>query len=177
MDRKNSLLYPMMIVAAVSVILFSVVGIATMTGHMPSASSQSRDAGVQQEAVGQNAPSRQAAAAPSSCAGCGVIDAVRTVEVRSEGSGVGMVAGGITGGVLGNQFGGGSGRTIATVAGAAGGAYVGNEIEKGMKKRTVYRVSVRMDDGSIRTLTQSAPPGFGVGQKVRIVDGQVVARG
>lgn len=176
MDRKNSLLYPMMIVAAVSVILFSVVGIATMTGHMPSASSQSRDTDAQQEVVGQNAPSR-AAAVRSSCAGCGVVDAVRTVEVRSEGSGVGMVAGGITGGVLGNQFGGGSGRAIATVAGAAGGAYVGNEIERGMKKRTVYRVSVRMDDGSIRTLTQSTSPGFGVGEKVRIVDGQVVARG
>ncbi len=34
------MLYPMMVIAAISVILFSIVGIGTMTGYIPSALSQ-----------------------------------------------------------------------------------------------------------------------------------------
>jgi hypothetical protein len=41
-------------------------------------------------------------------------------------------------------------------------------------KRTVYRVTVRMDDGSYRTLSQAAPPSVAVGEAVRISDGAVV---
>jgi outer membrane lipoprotein SlyB len=40
----------------------------------------------------------------------------------------------------------------------------------------VYRVTVRLDDGSYRTLSQAAPPSIVVGGKVRIVDGAVVPR-
>jgi hypothetical protein len=39
--RKNDgILYPVMLIAAIAVIVFSVVGIATMTGYMPKALSQ-----------------------------------------------------------------------------------------------------------------------------------------
>jgi hypothetical protein len=41
-------------------------------------------------------------------------------------------------------------------------------------KRTVYRVTVRMDDGSYRTLSQATPPSVAVGEMVRITDGAVV---
>ena len=41
MENKNGMLYPLMILAAISVIIFSVVGIATMTGQVPSAFSSS----------------------------------------------------------------------------------------------------------------------------------------
>lgn len=40
---------------------------------------------------------------------------------------VGAMGGGVAGGVVGNQFGGGSGKTLATVGGAIGGAYLGNQ--------------------------------------------------
>lgn len=40
---------------------------------------------------------------------------------------VGTGLGAVAGGVLGNQIGGGKGRTVATVGGALGGAYLGNE--------------------------------------------------
>ena len=53
-------------------------------------------------------------------------------------------------------------RTVV-VAGAADGA-----------KRTVYRITVRMDDGSFRTLSQATPPSVAVGEAVRINDGAVV---
>ena len=41
-------------------------------------------------------------------------------------------------------------------------------------KRTVYRITVRMDDGSFRTLSQGLPPSVAVGEAVRINDGAVV---
>jgi uncharacterized protein YcfJ len=41
----------------------------------------------------------------------------------------------VIGGVLGHQIGGGSGRTIATVAGAVGGGYAGNRIQKNLQDK------------------------------------------
>jgi uncharacterized protein YcfJ len=38
--------------------------------------------------------------------------------------------GAVVGGVLGNQVGQGSGKTVATILGALGGGYLGNEIAK-----------------------------------------------
>ncbi|NML85487.1 glycine zipper 2TM domain-containing protein [Polaromonas sp.] len=43
---------------------------------------------------------------------------------------VGIGVGAVVGGLLGNQVGGGNGKTLATIAGAVGGGYVGNEIAK-----------------------------------------------
>ncbi len=42
--------------------------------------------------------------------------------------------------------------------------------------QTVYRVTIRMDDGSYRTISQPIEPGYAAGEKVRIIDGSVVAR-
>jgi uncharacterized protein YcfJ len=36
----------------------------------------------------------------------------------------------VVGGLLGNQVGGGNGKTLATIAGAVGGGFLGNEIAK-----------------------------------------------
>ena len=43
-----------------------------------------------------------------------------------------------------------------------------------MKKRYAYRVTVRMDDGSFRTISLSSPPNLAVGDKVRVVEGKLV---
>jgi len=40
--------------------------------------------------------------------------------------------------------------------------------------RTSYRVTVRMTDGSYRTLAQSTPPTVVIGDRVRIADGAVI---
>jgi len=55
------------------------------------------------------------------------------------------------------------------------GAYAGHEIEKNVKKHIVYRVTVKMNDGSFRTVSQAAAPGFAVGDKVRLVQGALRA--
>ncbi len=108
------------------------------------------------------------------CHNCGVITAIRTVEQAGEGSGLGAIAGGVVGGLLGNQVGGGTGKDIATIAGAVGGGYAGHQVEKKVKTTKHYEISVRMDDGSYRTLTQEISPAFAIGDKVKIIDGALV---
>jgi len=108
------------------------------------------------------------------CKECGTVTNVRTVKKEGEASGVGAVAGGVIGGVLGHQLGAGRGRDVATVAGAAGGAYAGHTIEKNQKATTSYVVSVKMEDGAERTFTYSQPTSYKVGDKVKIVDKKLV---
>ena len=99
---------------------------------------------------------------------------IQTVEVvpRSQGLGLGTLAGAAIGGVLGHQVGGGTGKTVSTVAGAAGGAYVGHEIEK--RRRTdnqIYKVTIRMDDGTTQSFAQEAEPMVKQGDRVTITNG------
>lgn len=59
----------------------------------------------------------------------------RQAPVKDEHQVIGTIAGAVIGGVLGHQVGGGSGRDLATVAGAAGGGYAGNRIQKNLQDR------------------------------------------
>jgi len=117
------------------------------------------------------APPPAPAAAPAKCTDCGVVQSVRLVEEKGQSSGVGMVAGGVLGGVLGHQIGSGRGNTVATIAGAAGGAYVGNEVEKNKNKKSYWSVAIRMDSGQNRTFTYSNQPTVHEGERVKLVDG------
>ncbi len=148
---------PIVKIAAVAVIIFSAVGVGMMTGIIPGASSKNAAQEIAKE-----------------CLNCGVIESIKLVELKGEGSGAGAVAGGVVGAVVGNEIGAGRGKTLATVAGAAGGAYAGNEIEKSMKKSTHFRVTVRMNNGSVRTITQKTDPGFKTGDSVKIENGTLV---
>lgn len=106
------------------------------------------------------------------CLHCGTVQSVTPVQREPEqGSGVGALAGAVLGGLVGNQFGGGDGKTAATIAGALGGGWAGNTVEKRMKKDTVYQVDVRMEDGSTRRLEQRNP--IAVGTAVT-VEGDVI---
>jgi len=194
--RAPALLYPTLLIAGIVVIIASMLGIAAMTGLLPQANSQAQSVSAQSPAVtgnsagrddGQPAPrakpapakpvqAKPAVVAAARCADCGVVDAVRAVEVKGPGSGVGAVAGGVVGGILGNQVGGGRGRTAMTVVGAGAGAYAGHELEKNMNKSAGYEIRVRMDDNSYRTFNVSQPE-VGVGQRVRVRDGQLVRGG
>lgn len=206
--QETKKINPLIALAAVSVTLFSLVGIAVMTGVMPSSLSKSSDTAL--EAAAPKAPEKQAAkagtdatAAPKApaktaaakapaqtasatprpepakaapvCGNCGVVASVDTVKLQGEGSGLGAVAGGVVGGLLGNQVGGGSGKKIATVAGAAGGAYAGHQAEKHLKSTVRYDVTVKMDDGSTQTFSYDSQPAFQAGSKVRVVNGTLTS--
>lgn len=107
-------------------------------------------------------PAQKQAAAPRGaapvavCRECGVVESVQAVTRKGEASGIGAVAGGVLGAAVGNQMGKGNGRDAMTVIGAVGGGVAGHEIEKRAKSTTVHVVKVRMDDGSLRTIEQSA---------------------
>jgi outer membrane lipoprotein SlyB len=111
------------------------------------------------------------AAGPLMCVQCGRVEAVTPVQREAQASGVGAVAGAVVGGIVGNQFGGGDGKTLATIAGMVGGGWAGNTMEKKMKTESVYRVEVRMENGSLRILEQTQP--VAVGARVT-VDGNTL---
>jgi outer membrane lipoprotein SlyB len=111
-------------------------------------------------------------AAALACGHCGVVESVDTVTHKGQGSGLGAVAGGVLGGVVGHQMGKGSGRQAMTVLGALGGGLAGNEIEKNQHSTTAYRVHVRMDDGSLRTVERTHA--IEAGTRVT-VDGQTLS--
>lgn len=183
MNVRSQLLYPSLVVAAISVTLLSITGIAALTGHLPSASAEGRAAAEASATVPPadsestphyNAPNGLKPAASKLAAGCnacGTVESVRLVERQGSGSGLGAVAGGLAGALLGNQIGNGNGRTVATLAGAGGGAYLGNEVEKNSKKSVSYKIRVRMDGGELRTLYQHEAPGLVSGDRVRVANG------
>jgi len=102
---------------------------------------------------------------------CGVVQSMRYVEEKGQGSGLGLIAGGVAGGVLGHQIGSGRGNTVATIAGAGVGAYAGNQVEKNVKKKTYWAVAIKMDNGSTRNFTYTNKPGVSEGERVKLVDG------
>ena len=107
------------------------------------------------------------------CPDCGVVDSIHDIKVKGQGTGVGGVGGAVVGGLLGNQIGAGRGKALATVAGALGGAFAGNAIEKNVRSEVEHQMVVRLEDGTTRTFTQASPFAFGVGERVRVVNGHV----
>lgn len=109
----------------------------------------------------------------------------------------GAVVGGLIGALAGHQVGGGKGKTIATVGGAAAGAFAGHEIQKKHQENNATRMETRnvchtVNDKSTSSKTvgydvtyvlngQSGHvrmdhnPGVGTGLPVR--NGMVVANG
>jgi uncharacterized protein YcfJ len=73
--------------------------------------------------VAQAEPARSYAATPA-------YQQAAVQQPAAQNSPVGIGVGAVLGGLLGNQIGGGNGKTLATIAGAVGGGYVGNEIAK-----------------------------------------------
>jgi len=193
-EQSKSRIHPLVATAAVAVIILSAVAVAAVTGYLPGSNAQKAE---EQAALTppQSAPAKpaqpaaqapaqhrtqvasaaQTAQAPAKphCTNCGVVQDVKEVEVKGEGSGLGAVAGGVVGAVVGNQFGHGTGNTVMTVAGAAGGALAGNEIEKRVKVTKSYEVTVRMEDGSSRVIQEGATPTWHTGDHVKVVNGVI----
>lgn len=107
----------------------------------------------------------------------GQVTRVEMVRGERASGTLGTIAGGVVGGVAGNQVGGGSGRTIATVVGAVGGALIGRTIEQNNRQPSDdhYRVTVRMEDNSVRDFDYREPPNVREGERVR-VDGDQLYR-
>ena len=115
--------------------------------------------------------------ASAKCTECGVIESVREIESKGEGTGLGAVGGAVAGSLLGSQVGGGRGQDVMTVVGAVGGGLAGHEVEKRMKSTKSYAVTIRLDDGTSRTFNQATLPSWRNGDKVRVVNGAIQSNG
>jgi outer membrane lipoprotein SlyB len=120
-----------------------------------------------------NSPAQANPPTQKKCTECGVIDSIREVNTKGEGSGLGVVGGAIVGGLLGNQVGAGSGKDVATVAGAVGGAVAGNQIEKSVKSTKSYDITVRFEDGSSRVINEENGAAWRPGDRVKIINGAI----
>ena len=105
--------------------------------------------------------------AANNCADCGRVTAVHLVDKEGDSNAVGLIAGGVAGAVLGHQVGGGLGKDLATLAGAAGGAYAGKKIQENMNTTKVWQVSVSYSNGGSAKFDFAQDPGLKVGDNVK----------
>jgi outer membrane lipoprotein SlyB len=184
MQQATKSLHPIVWIAGIALIVFSAVGIGAFMGWIPTSMGGADDNAVlatqaanAPEPVRAKARAAREAVASGKCAECGVVESVREVEAKGQGSGLGAAGGAVVGGVLGNQVGGGRGKELMTVVGAVGGAVAGNEVEKRVKSTKSYETTVRFDDGSSRAISEANAPSWRAGDKVRVVNGVIQSNG
>jgi len=106
----------------------------------------------------------------------GYVDRIEVISRSAGNNAAGTIIGGIIGGLIGTQIGSGTGRTAATVAGAVGGAVAGNVIEgRRRADHETFRITVRLDNGSMQTVTQNNISDLRTGDRVRL-DGNFISR-
>ncbi|ABM24622.1 MULTISPECIES: glycine zipper 2TM domain-containing protein [Shewanella] len=81
--------------------------------------------------------------------------------------------GALVGGVIGHQFGGGSGRDVATILGALIGGGIGNRYGSGTSVQSfkLVELMINQEDGTQVMVIQDYDPGmvFNAGDRVRVV--------
>ena len=112
----------------------------------------------------------------AACTDCGKVSAVKMTEKDGKGGAVGLIGGGVAGALLGHQVGKGTGKDLATIAGAAGGAYAGHKIEGKMNKVKTWAVTVRFDNGAERVFNFDHDPGMSPGDAVKAAGDSIVRR-
>ena len=122
-----------------------------------------------------DAKARYSAKAPA-CRDCGRVTSVEVGEKAGEGGAVGLIAGGVAGALLGNQVGSGGGKKLATIAGAAGGAYAGKQVEGHARTTKQWTVHVRYDDGKQDSFVYDNDPQMANGDRVQKQNGALVRR-
>jgi outer membrane lipoprotein SlyB len=160
----------LVVAVAVSAAVAVLIGFGAASGKLPGKHAQ------QDEAVlprGEPKPGE-----PGTCALCGTIEAVKTVEVYDEPSGAtgtAEVRGGAetAGSGPGGAIASGAASVLDTLRGVLSGS-ASDQADNRVRKRLVWRVTLRMDDGSYRAVSLPSPPAFAVGEKVRVVEGRLV---
>ncbi|MFI4922399.1 MAG: hypothetical protein ACHP6J_01635 [Burkholderiales bacterium] len=144
---------PLVIITVVSLIIFSLVGTASITGQMTAVNSgasgpaaRSEKTGIEPNItpiIGVKSASAQNVEQAKPCDNCAVVDSIIVNEVKVESGGMGKVSGSAA-----------NGKT-ATMSAS-------------------YLVKIRMYDGTYRVVSQQGQPVFHVGEKVKIVNEKIV---
>lgn len=100
----------------------------------------------------------------------GVVESVRNVTIAKGENGIGTLAGGALGGLAaGRNIGSGTGAVAAGIVGALAGGVAGQRIESSAARQPGVEVTVRLENGELRAITQDADESFRVGDRVRLV--------
>ena len=97
----------------------------------------------------------------------GTVESITQDSVQNVNTTVGTIGGALIGGGLGSLIGGGTGQIVATVVGAVGGGFAGNQLAQ-RSQTLVWRIGVRYDDGSLATVQQTSAPALRIGDRVRV---------
>lgn len=106
----------------------------------------------------------------------GTLESVRAVTIEGTKTPVGTLAGGAVGGIAGSSIGSGRGSAIGAVLGAVAGGLVGSAAEEGVTRKAGVELTVRLDNGELRSIVQDADEDFRVGERVRLVSQSGVTR-
>ena len=106
-----------------------------------------------------------------------VVESVREVVIEKGQSGVGTAAGAALGGIAaGSSIGQGNGALAATIVGAVVGGIIGQNIEANANQRKGLEITVRLDSGDFRAITQDADEFFRPGDRVRLLSSRGITR-
>ena len=78
--QPYGLLYPLMLIAAIAVIVFSILGIATIAGWMPGALSAASAAQPKPGATDRTITAASRGTSTFDCVECGMIETIRAIE-------------------------------------------------------------------------------------------------
>ncbi|AIO65981.1 hypothetical protein WS62_10930 [Burkholderia sp. ABCPW 14] len=109
----------------------------------------------------------------------GTVESVRAVRIQGDGGGgaLGTLGGGALGAVAGSAIGGGRGSVLTAIAGGIAGAVAGNAVGQGLSSANGVEITVRLDNGDLRSITQAATPEvFRAGERVRLLSSGGVTR-
>ncbi|WDZ97724.1 hypothetical protein Herbaro_08065 [Herbaspirillum sp. WKF16] len=100
----------------------------------------------------------------------GVVESIRNVTIDKGSTGVGTLGGAALGGIAaGSSIGGGNGALAAGIVGALAGGVLGNQAEAHLNNRPGLEITVRLDNGELRAITQDADEPFRIGERVRLL--------
>lgn len=105
------------------------------------------------------------------------VESVRDVLIDKGQSGVGTAAGAALGGIAaGSSVGQGNGALAAGIVGAVVGGIIGQNIEANANTRKGLEITVRLENGEYRAITQDADEMFRTGDRVRLLSSRGVTR-
>jgi hypothetical protein len=182
MDQKNRLLPLLTIAAAASVVAFSSIGIAAITGHLPIARSSLNPFSAFGGAPA--VPTSGSYRVPSSLIHQGLTRSAG--ETAAQGKPVSFRSGarlparkpscpncGVVDSIKAQQASDGDGK-LAAALGTTGRAY---QIDSEKLSSFSFVVIVRMENGTVRTIHENQRPPFSIGERVKLVNGTVIPLG
>ncbi len=149
--------HPLVLGAAAAVLVFSVLGSAAIVSWIPAGQTAAPSS------TERNAPASTQETAAAACLNCGSVSAIHAVRIEKDATTL-----------IAPDNPGNDKRMTYTVGEPTTISANSKSTPMVVDIVTVYRVTVRMDDGSYRTLSQADAPAVAVGDKVRVVKGSLI---